>query len=199
MKKRYLALTIVIISVVTILIIFFPNMISQVKAPSKEKAEENQQSDSKGSAYEPVEKQVDYMITFDEDIYKLVEDDQSDTLTTKVPLEEKYPEVSLKIEQINDQSPEELLPILEMQMGVDYTSPKETEKVIDPVVGYWLHAISHDSAGLTNWDSPVGDIYIIDNGVGGSFVITQKYFLEAAEGHGSNFRSILETFQIVEK
>ncbi|WP_342560111.1 hypothetical protein NSQ95_00605 [Psychrobacillus sp. FSL W7-1457] len=199
MKKKFLVLSLTLIALLSILVIFLPNLFSEVEAPSKEIVEENQQPDPKGSAYEPSKKQVDYTITFDEDIYKLVEGDQSDTITTKVPLEEKYPEVSLKIEQINDQSPEELLPILETQMSVDYTSPKETEKVSEPVEGYWLHAINHDSAGLTNWDSPVGDIYIIDNGVGGSFVVTQKYFLEAAEGHGSNFRSILETFQIVEK
>ncbi|MER2261855.1 MAG: hypothetical protein ABS934_07545 [Psychrobacillus sp.] len=199
MKKRFLALPMIFIALVTILIVFLPSMFSEVKAPSKEIREDNQHPNAKNPEVDSSETQVDYTISFDEDSYKLVKGAQSDTLTTKTPLEEKYPEVSLKIEQINDQSPEELLPILEMQMGVDYTSPKETEKVTEPVNGYWLHAISHDSAGLTNWDSPVGDIYIIDNGNGGSFVITQKYFLEAAEGHGANFHSILETFQIVEK
>lgn len=199
MNKKYMALSVFFLALVTILIVVMPNLFSEVKAPRNKIVEENNQSEMDKSEYVASEKQVDYMITFDEDMYKLVEGDKSDILTTKVPLEEKYPEVSLQIEQISDQPPEELLSILEKQMSVDYTSPKETEIVTEPVAGYWLHAISHDAAGLTHWDSPVGDVYIVDNGNGGSFVITQKYFLEAAEGHGANFRSILKTFQIIEK
>lgn len=106
MKKRFLALPMIFIALVTILIVFLPSMFSEVKAPSKEIREDNQHPNAKNP-------EVDYTISFDEDSYKLVKGGQSDTLTTKTPLEEKYPEVSLKIEQINDQSPEELLPILE--------------------------------------------------------------------------------------
>ncbi|MEK4243831.1 hypothetical protein MKZ20_00610 [Psychrobacillus sp. FSL K6-2684] len=199
MKKKYLILTLVLIACVVLLIVFVPNVFSNVEAPDKEVSEENQEAIMTEREQESTDKQVHYTINFDEDRYKLIVGDQSDVLTTREPLEEKYPEVSMKFEQIKDQTPDQLLPILEKQIELDYTSPKETETVTEPVRGYWLHAISHDTTGLTNWDSPVGDIYIIDNGNGGSFVITQKYFLEAAEGHGSNFRSILETFQIVDK
>lgn len=199
MKKKFLVLLLALLASLSVLIIFSPNLFSEVKAPNQDTVEENHQTGLGDSDSDSSDKQMDYMITFDEDAYKLLEGDNSDILTTRVPLEEKYPEISLKIEQIGNQPPVDLLPILEKQMSVAYTSPKETEKIIEPVEGYWLHAISHDSAGLTNWDSPVADIYIIENGNGGSFVITQKYFLEAAEGHGMNFRSILETFEIVEK
>jgi len=50
----------------------------------------------------------------------------------------------------------------------------------------------------SEWDSKVTQVYIISNEKEGSFVIQQKYFLEAAEGHGTRFYHILNEFKIVE-
>ena len=116
-----------------------------------------------------------------------------DIITTKEPLEEKYPEVSMEIKQITDKSPEDMVSTLEKELKAEYTNVTETERVTEPIEGFKLHGISG-----SEWDSPVTNVYIVDNKNGGSFVIREKYFLEAAEGHGARFYAMLQQFEIVE-
>lgn len=63
---------------------------------------------------------------------------------------------------------------------------QETEK------GLSFHASDGDA-----WDSPQADVHGMDDGEGGTFLITARYFLEAAEGHGVRFRDMVDTFQVV--
>ena len=65
----------------------------------------------------------------------------------------------------------------------------------EPVEGYQLHGIQN---GGQKWDDEVVHAYVISNGKEGSFVITERYFLEAAEGHGARFYAMLQEFQILE-
>lgn len=62
----------------------------------------------------------------------------------------------------------------------------------EPIEGYWLHGTTG-----SEWNSKVVTAYVISNGNEGSFVITENYFLEAAEGHGARFHHMLESFEIV--
>ena len=47
-------------------------------------------------------------------------------------------------------------------------------------------------------DCEVKEVYFVDNGLGGVFVITASYIVEATEGTGARFHSMIETFQILE-
>lgn len=49
----------------------------------------------------------------------------------------------------------------------------------------------------TAWDCEVKEIYFVDNGLGGVFVITASYMVEAAEGTGVRLHSMIETFKIL--
>ena len=49
----------------------------------------------------------------------------------------------------------------------------------------------------TAWDCEVKEIYFVDNGLGGVFVITASYIVEAAEGTGVRLHSMIETFKIL--
>jgi hypothetical protein len=138
-------------------------------------------------------KEAEYVIYIDEEKYKFTRGEKSDVITTKEPLEEKYPEVSMTIEQFKHKSPQEMLDILETKLAVEYTKISVTESVTEPVEGFTLHGISG-----SKWNSPVTNVYVIDNKNGGSFVITEKYFLEASEGHGARFNSMLKQFKIIE-
>lgn len=138
-------------------------------------------------------KDSEYVIYIDEERYKLIQGETSDIITTKEPLEEKYPEVSMEIKQITDKSPEDMVSTLEKELEAEYTNVTETERVTEPIEGFKLHGISG-----SEWDSPVTNVYIVDNKNGGSFVIREKYFLEAAEGHGARFYAMLQQFEIVE-
>lgn len=52
-------------------------------------------------------------------------------------------------------------------------------------------------SGGTAWDSPQEDHYFVDNGAQGTYHIVARYYLEAAEGAGVRFTSIIQTFEIV--
>lgn len=138
-------------------------------------------------------KDSEYIIYIDEERYKLVEGEESDIITTKEPLEERYPEVSMEIKQFTDITPQEMVSTLETELTSAYTKVTGTESVTKPLEGFKLHGISG-----SEWDSPVTNVYVIDNQNDGSFVITEKYFLEAAEGHGARFYAMLQEFEIVE-
>lgn len=49
----------------------------------------------------------------------------------------------------------------------------------------------------TAWDSGVKEVYFVDNGLGGVFVITASYIVEAEEGTGARFHSMIETFRVL--
>lgn len=50
----------------------------------------------------------------------------------------------------------------------------------------------------TAWDCEVKEVYFVDNGVGGVFVITASYIVDATEGAGVRFHSMIETFRVLE-
>lgn len=65
---------------------------------------------------------------------------------------------------------------------------------------HWIDkpmAYSFSVSGGNGWDSPQEDHYFIDNGKQGTFHIVARYYLEAAEGHGTRFTSMIQTFEIV--
>jgi len=138
-----------------------------------------------------------YVIYIDEERYKMVKSEgaEPDVITTKEPLPENFPEVSMTIEQVRDTAPEILAEELESELKSEFPDLREIEQVAEPVEGYQLHGIAN---GGQRSDDPVVHAYVIGNGQSGSFVITERYFLEAAEGHGARFYAMLQEFYIVE-
>lgn len=49
----------------------------------------------------------------------------------------------------------------------------------------------------TAWNSPVCETYFVDSGQDGVFLISSQYFMEAAEGHGTRFASMIATFEVI--
>jgi hypothetical protein len=138
---------------------------------------------------------AEYVIYIDESRYKLIKGEEADLITPKDPLPDRYPEVSLEIRQIPDVVPEELVNEVTNELRKEFPDLSEPEFVTQPVEGYQLHGI----IGGQEWDSPVVHAYIISNGKSGSFVITERYFLEAAEGHGARFTEMLKEFKVIEQ
>lgn len=58
--------------------------------------------------------------------------------------------------------------------------------------GYFFSASSGDG-----WDAPCQQLIFTDDGQGGTFRITVRYFREAAEGHGARFLQMLQTFEVL--
>ena len=135
----------------------------------------------------------EYVIYVDEERYKMIKGEETDLITTKDPLPENYPDVSMEIKQVPDIKPELLVEQYEEELKKDFPELRAIEEVTEPVTGYLLHGINGNQS-----DSVVVHAYVISNGKEGSFIITQYYFLEAAEGHGARFHRMLETFEIIE-
>ena len=133
-----------------------------------------------------------YVIYYDKERYKIVEDGDTDRIVTKETYE-GYPEVYMEISQDKDSAPEELAAQFEEELKVDFSKVDAAQKVTEPVEGITIHAID----GGTEWDDEVVNYYLVDNTQGGTFVIKQKYFLEASEGHGARFYNMLKEFTIV--
>lgn len=49
----------------------------------------------------------------------------------------------------------------------------------------------------TAWDDTQAEVYLVGDRQGGVFILVSRYFLEAAEGHGSRFADMISTFQPV--
>ena len=138
-------------------------------------------------------KDSEYVIYVDEERYKMVKGEDADVITTSEPLPDGYPEVSMEIRQFPTDKPEDLVKEIEEELKIDFPELRPMETVTEPVEGYWLHGLTESV-----WDGKVIDVYVMSNGKDGSFVITENYFLEAAEGHGARFTHMLQSFEIVD-
>lgn len=176
----------------------------EAKAPIKEKFEAEKEvivqiegTEEKVMMQLNKGKDCDYVIYVDEERYKMVKSEGSepDVITTKEPLPENFPEVSMTIEQVPDTAPEVFVEEFEAELKSEFPDLQEVEQVTEPLEGYQLHGIAN---GGQQWNDPVVHAYVISNGQSGSFIITERYFLEAAEGHGARFYAMLQEFHIVE-
>lgn len=143
-----------------------------------------------------------YVIYVDQSRYKLVEGETSDKIITDPPLEDSYPEVSMEITRKEGTDKEEVIQAIKQEIA-DLDMDITAEEVVDtPLHATKISAIGkgytneHGKTG-TQWDTPVHRYYVTDDESGQFFVIKSVYFLEAAEGHGARFHSMLESFEIV--
>lgn len=134
----------------------------------------------------------EYVLYVDPEYYQIIHGETEDIIQPKEPLPKEYPEVSMTITQQKDQSPEEVVKAISSKLKTKY-QVRSAEPVTEPVEGWRIYA----SAGQ-KWNSPVVQVYITTNGQKGSFIITQKYFLEASEGHGARFYHMLKEFHVAQ-
>ena len=139
-------------------------------------------------------KDAEYVIYVDEERYGFVRGEDADRIVPNPPLEERYPEVSMEIRQVNDKKPEALIEEIQAKLQQEFSDVTAPEKVDQPVSGWTFRGLEGGK-----WDSRLVRVYVIDNRKEGSFVITQRYFLEAEEGHGARFDHMLREFYIVEE
>lgn len=138
-------------------------------------------------------KNESYIIYIDEERYKMVSGQEADPpmIVPKEALPEGYPEVSMAILHSPDTAPVERTAELAEQLKASFPDLKEAERVEEPVQGILLHGIAD---GGLEWDDPVIHVYIVSDGQQGSFTLMEKYFLEAAEGHGARFYAMAKEF-----
>ena len=138
MKKKSKVIPIVIAAAAGVMIIFstqtetgsaFIKQIKDMFVPEKEIIQSIEGNDEETNVNLQEGKDSEYIIYIDEERYKLVSGKDSDIITTKEPLEERYPEVSMEIKQIKDVTPEEMVSTLETELASEYTKVTATETV----------------------------------------------------------------------
>lgn len=141
-------------------------------------------------------KNESYIIYIDEERYKMVAGQEADPdmIVPKEALPEGYPEVSMAILHTPDIAPADRAVELAEHLKAVFPDLKESEKVEEPVEGFLLHSIAN---GGQEWDDPVINAYVVSDGQQGSFTLSEKYFLEAAEGHGARFYSMAQEFMAI--
>jgi len=167
--------------------------IKDLFVPEKEVIQNIEGNDEKTEVQLNEGSNSEYVIYVDEERYKLTKGEESDIISSIIPPPKNFPEVTMEIKQVVNEKPEDLILKIEAELKKEFPELQAIEEVTEPVTGYLLHG----AAGLEP-ESNIVHTYVISNGKEGSFVIMQKYFLLAAEGHGARFYRMLETFEIIE-
>ena len=103
-----------------------------------------------------------------------------------------FPTAEIRITQKQEVSVEDAAGEMKVELSEHYTAVSDI-MVSELPKGLYIRA---DEG--TAWDCEVKEVYFADNGLGGVFVITASYIVEAAEGTGVRFHSMIETFKVLE-
>ncbi|KUP06504.1 hypothetical protein Q75_08230 [Bacillus coahuilensis p1.1.43] len=136
----------------------------------------------------------EYIIYFDESRYNLLEGEDKDQIVLNEPLPEEYPKVLMEIQTMTT-SLEDTIETLHEEAIIAYEEVSPISDIEEPLKGKEFRSIG--GSGGQEWDDPVIKTIVVPNPNGGTFVFTQYYFLEAAEGHGARFTQMLTEFQTI--
>jgi len=92
----------------------------------------------------------------------------------------------LQITQMQDISIEDAAQQKREELQAEYTNVSEVTQSEQPE-GFYLYADN---------GSQVAELYFVDNGLGGAFIITIRYPVEVTEGHGARYRAMAESFAV---
>ena len=129
-----------------------------------------------------------YALYLDEERYRMEEKEDKDYILLQT---EGDLEVFMSIWHRENVEVSGLLAEIETELKEVYTDVDVHGRVESPLPAQYLYAASGDA-----WDDTVERYYLVEDFEGGVFVIRQKMFKEAVEGHGVRFDGILEEFYI---
>jgi len=167
--------------------------IKEMFVPEKQIVQEIEGS-KEDTQVELKESKMGYVLYIDEERYYLEHGDGIDRIVAKHQ-GENVPEVFMEISQVEDKEPSVLAEELKAQLKSEMGVFKDMGTVSEPLDAIFFYGISGNG---TKWDDKVVRYYLVDNTKGGTFVIKQQFFLEAAEGHGVRLDNILKEFKIIE-
>ncbi|MCI8359136.1 MAG: hypothetical protein HFI51_13475 [Lachnospiraceae bacterium] len=103
-----------------------------------------------------------------------------------------FPTAEIRITQKQEVSVEDAAGEMKEELSEHYTAVSDI-MVSELPTGLYLRADQGTAP-----DCEVKEVYFADNGLGGVFVITASYIVEATEGTGVRFHSMIETFKVLE-
>lgn len=133
---------------------------------------------------------VGFAIYVNEEIYTTTEENGVYLIKPQSVLPEgEFPPIDLTITHAENRSKSEAMEDISKTLEETYAQVSETEET-----AFTLFRTAGDG---TAWDAAQAAVLCVDDGYGGSFVLTARYFTEAAEGHGARFRDMMNTFTVV--
>lgn len=135
----------------------------------------------------------DFILYINEEHYCGTWEEGGYAVRPRQPLPEGMPECSLTIFHRPDVSLETVLAETRSALAKEFDMVEERPAAKDRVA---LTAWVGDESGAA-WDAANADVTLVDDRQGGVFVLTARYFTEAAEGHGVNFADMASSFQPV--
>ena len=135
---------------------------------------------------------VDFLIYVNEDQFSIREENGLYSIRSTSPLPENFPEFGLDILHLSGTAPDTAKADAEAAMNNRYEEMTSEEMAAALPGSLYLRV----SAG-TDWDSEQAELWFVDDGQGGTFVLTSRYFLEAEEGMGMRFRDMVSSFRVV--
>ncbi|MCM1088428.1 MAG: hypothetical protein NC419_09740 [Muribaculaceae bacterium] len=121
-------------------------------------------------------------------------------------VEQKIQEIVEKTQEFYDNFPTGEIRVMQTQeISVENAAGEMKEELIEHYADVSDVMVSELPKGLylradegVESDCEVKEVYFVDNGLGGVFIITASYIVEATEGTGSRFHSMIETFRVLE-
>lgn len=138
------------------------------------------------------EKAVDFLIYVNEEQFSIREENGLYSIRSTNPLPEKFPEMGLDILHLPDTARDTAWADAEKTLKDRYGEVTSEELAAALPGSLYLRA----SSG-TDWDSEQAELWFVNDGQGGAFVLTARYFLEAEEGMGMRFRDMVSSFRVV--
>lgn len=130
-----------------------------------------------------------FAIYYDTESYTLVEEGEFTFI--RFVTDAQIPPCEVEICHIPGQNPAAEAEAAREEMAAEFETVSEVETLED------LDGVSFSYYVGMSWDSPCGCVYFLSDGQGGSFRIISRYFVEAAEGHGSRFAQMIGTFRVL--
>lgn len=143
------------------------------------------------AAEDTLEFTTDFIIHINPNTYIGREENGTYMIRPATPVSGELPECSLQVARIADVPPAVAAESIRKQLTEGFLHVGEIGESHVPD-GIVLHADNGNT-----WNAEQVDITITDDLLGGSYVLTSRYFTEATEGHGVRFADMIGTFRAV--
>lgn len=102
--------------------------IKDLFAPEKEIIQSIEGQDEETNVHLNEGTNADYVIYLDETRYKMMNSEDSDIITTIEPLPAQYPEVTMEIKQVADETPEDLVSKIETELKKTFQGCEQSKQ-----------------------------------------------------------------------
>ena len=133
---------------------------------------------------------ADFILYVDETAYRQTVKDGVYTIEPLIDMGD-LPRCSLEISYQADISVKDAAALAADTLKDSYTT------VTEPVEASVTAGLLVTGSNGTAWDDTQSEVYLVEDRQGGVFILVSRYFLEAAEGHGSRFADMISPFQPV--